>query len=152
MEMTLSTEGLWHCQIMLRTAPNFSDVAAHILRHQTFGIIARFVRIDKQNSPPEKSSLLWGYESELGVWLHFSYSTSLSFSTIIKGMLHHITISSTLLEWFTFLCLWYDHKAWNSQITVLQESPERTVTTLFPEPLVGGNGNRIYILHTGRTL
>ena len=37
-------------QIMLRTAPNFSNirnrVPAHISRHQTFDIIARFVGID----------------------------------------------------------------------------------------------------------
>ena len=49
---------------MLRTAPNFNNirnrVPAHISRHQTFDIIAGFVRIDKQNSPPEKPSLLWG--------------------------------------------------------------------------------------------
>ena len=49
---------------MLRTAPNLSNirnrVPAHISRHQTFDIIAGFVGIDKQNSPPEKPSLLWG--------------------------------------------------------------------------------------------
>ena len=48
-------------QIILRTAPNFSNirnirnrVPAHISRHQTFDIIAGFVGKDKQNSPPEK--------------------------------------------------------------------------------------------------
>ena len=42
-------------QIMLRMAPNFSSirnrVPAHILRHQTFDIVAEFVR---------EASLLWG--------------------------------------------------------------------------------------------
>ena len=51
-------------QTMLRTAPNFSNirnrVPAHISRHQTFDIVAVFVGIDKQISPPEKPSLLRG--------------------------------------------------------------------------------------------
>ena len=51
-------------QIMLRTAPNFSNirnrVPAHISRHQTFDIVAVFVGKYEQNSPPEKPSLSWG--------------------------------------------------------------------------------------------
>ena len=51
-------------QIMFRTAPNFSiirnRVPAHISRHQTFDIDAVFVGKDKQISPLEKPSLLWG--------------------------------------------------------------------------------------------
>ena len=51
-------------QIMLRTAPNFGSirnrVPAHILRPQTFDIVAVFVRKNKRNSPPEMPSLLWG--------------------------------------------------------------------------------------------
>ena len=50
-------------QIMLRTAPNFTNfrnrVPAHILRHQTLDIVAVFGGKYKQNSPPEKPSLLW---------------------------------------------------------------------------------------------
>ena len=49
---------------MFRTAPNFSNirnrVPAHILRPQTFDIVAVFVRKYKRNSPPKKPSLLWG--------------------------------------------------------------------------------------------
>ena len=49
---------------MLRTAPNFNNirnrVPAHVSRYQTFDIVAVFVGKDKQNSPPEKPSLLWG--------------------------------------------------------------------------------------------
>ena len=45
-------------QIMLRTAPNFSNITnrvpAHISTHQTFDIVAGFVGKDKQNSPPKK--------------------------------------------------------------------------------------------------
>uniref|UniRef100_A0A671UY46 6-phosphofructo-2-kinase/fructose-2,6-biphosphatase 1 n=1 Tax=Sparus aurata TaxID=8175 RepID=A0A671UY46_SPAAU len=51
-------------QIMLRTAPQISNirnrVPAHISRHQTFDIVAVFVGKYKRNSPPEKPSLLWG--------------------------------------------------------------------------------------------
>ena len=56
--------GIKKPQIMLRTAPNFSNSTnrfpARISRHQTFDIVAGFVGKYKRNSSPERPSLLWG--------------------------------------------------------------------------------------------
>ena len=56
-------------QMMLRTAPNFSNsinrVSAHSLRHQTAASLNRFLLNSEHNSPLScSSSLLWGRPDE----------------------------------------------------------------------------------------
>ena len=97
-------------QIMLRKAPNFSNirnmVPAHISRHQTFDIVAVFVGKYKWNSPPEKPSLLWGSPvsrlpsavescSNDHHWTARLYCSTHSFTVLDHGLNLHLNIPLT---------------------------------------------------------